>query len=1000
MPLDRPKRRKKAVLPEQNSATNQDNFYHFWKQKIPKTQIHKLLPKIQNLATIVQTATAYKHTKCDTFRQTKKTTIQTIRRLQKQIQHAQRTFSPTRRILPFLLFTASISMVHAITQSFLNNKRHQKLRQQLHALNINTKTYTWTRFNQNHVIYIKVSKESLHTYIGMTIKGMAEREDSRKRKYLQLTHDKFINCEPAIRFWYHTKTYHRFIPIVIATANSKTLTLAKESFFIEHWQPSLNVPFIGKFEQTNNEGKRKVFTFPKTQFKSKTTFTKLWRKLRTRMAAKEKPWRNNLLENPDIKEDKTNYNNKLQTWICLFRLTQCNLNRFLTQKFLRGPNTADETLYALWRQTQYMEEPHKSKTCGQLRLIMKYRNLRIPKFNKPLIIQKLAHNDFQKDLTKWISQTIQENKEDIIPFHLPCSTPLFCRHQPLSLLLHNWKHLHRNQSSITKDTCPCKAFCEKYSNTTTYEGHVMASAEEIPELPQKFQHILCSSSKDTVYPSKTVYQQKTLDNIRRWCKHHDIQEDKTINSWNTFLDQQWPIHLKHIEQQDLHSFKDIAQLKLILQGFIIQCEDHAPTKLSVFCPKVYLKLHQQTMSDPAVFRVHHSPPSTVQQTILKHFPKPLRKRYKWGIKPQQPLPTCYIFPKRKKQFKKARPVITFYKTQFSILYKALGKLIHDLTRKVYPESFHRHSTTKTFQNLHHFLSKNKNNADDLVWKNDDIKGFFTSVPHDTIITSFHHMIQKYAQENQHTQASKIFFSVDYTLPAKTPRTIQGKTFKSKSVAKIWLQDIIPLVQLSLQTSVFTSLGKVHSQKRGSCIGNPASPPISEVPIAFKEFMWKTTFNIHYDDSFFLTRYVDNRLLAIPKEAFLHKPWRLLVDLMFYDSPVELEPEPGMEFLGFTIDKTTLQVQYITPDKTWQFRSKKSAGSTKELLTGLVSRIYLIIRHTHPKFLIKPSIQTLFQAYQKQGFHHDELKAASHHVLRKFNIHLPTEEGHDEGKTDN
>jgi hypothetical protein len=257
----------------------------------------------------------------------------------------------------------------------------------------------------------------------------------------------------------------------------------------------------------------------------------------------------------------------------------------------------------------------------------------------------------------------------------------------------------------------------------------------------------------------------------------------------------------------------------------------------------------------------------VHADLPSKFPAELQKRYKWGIQHEKPLPSCYIFPKRKKNFSNARPVITFYKTQFSKLYRALGKLISDITRVVYHNAFHGKTTIQTFDNLHTFLRNNSDSLHTFTWRNDDIKGFFTSIEHDVIISAFYHMLQKYCDQNTHTKASAIKFMIDYDQPAKQPRTIQGRSIKHKNRATIWLSDIIPLVELSLRTSVFVSLGKVHSQIRGSCIGNPASPPISEVPIAFKEYVWQEMFAFDIRRDCMLTRYVDNRLLIIPKEWF-------------------------------------------------------------------------------------------------------------------------------------
>ena len=279
--------------------------------------------------------------------------------------------------------------------------------------------------------------------------------------------------------------------------------------------------------------------------------------------------------------------------------------------------------------------------------------------------------------------------------------------------------------------------------------------------------------------------------------------------------------MDHINEQELHSCQEIVHLRPILQGFIIQCEVHAQTKLCLFCP-------------------------------LQPLPT-------WSWPDQKSLP--WIFPP------------TFFKTQ---------------SRRTRKE------------------------------KSDDISGvFYTSVPHDTIITSFQHMIQTFA------------FPINYSLAAKSPRTIQWKTFTSKSVAKIWLQNIIPRVQLSLQTSVFVSL-----------------------------YMQKTTFESTMTTLFpekicrqLTTCNTTRRLQTETVENTSRPDVRRLASWT--------RTRTGNGFLGFTINKTNAYVQNITPDQAWQFRSEKSAETSIELVTRLVSCIYLIIRHTYPKFLITPSVQQLF-----------------------------------------
>ena len=310
-----------------------------------------------------------------------------------------------------------------------------------------------------------------------------------------------------------------------------------------------------------------------------------------------------------------------------------------------------------------------------------------------------------------------------------------------------------------------------------------------------------------------------------------------------------------------------------------------------------------------------------------------------------------------------------------------------MTRKVFHNTFHNKSTTQTFETLHQFLKKNKKILKQMVWHNDDIKGFFTAVPHADILSSFEFLVAKYVERFVQSNADMkdTWITVDYDQPAKRPRTIQGKAIKTKTSVRFRIIDIIPLVTLCLQTSLFTSLGKVHSQIRGSCIGNPASPPVSEVPIAFKEYMWQDIFKVIITNMVFACRYVDNRLLCIPNYMDRQMHWKILTDLFFYDSPIELEKEPGMTFLGFDINVEDGSVQYVYPSKTWHFRSPKSAGKTLILLSGLVSRIHLIARHSYPQELIVPTVKHLISLYINLGFNQKDIFKCTKRCLTQYSI---------------
>jgi len=267
---------------------------------------------------------------------------------------------------------------------------------------------------------------------------------------------------------------------------------------------------------------------------------------------------------------------------------------------------------------------------------------------------------------------------------------------------------------------------------------------------------------------------------------------------------QWEEHVQECKHLDLYDHKKAKQLKKLFQQFIIQCEDHEANKMCIYCPKMYLTLHEETLRDINVFKVHEITPSVLHEIILEQIPPQLRKTYKWGINTKASLPSSYIFPKKKKKYKKARPVITFYKTQLSKLWKAFGKLIYDMTRKVFFNTFHNKSTTQTFETLHEFLKKNKKILKQLVWHNDDIKGFFTAVPHADILSSFEFLVAKYIERfvQKNADMKDTWITVDYDQPAKRPRTIQGRAIKTKTSVRFRIIDIIPLVTLPTNKLIY------------------------------------------------------------------------------------------------------------------------------------------------------------------------------------------------------
>ena len=82
-------------------------------------------------------------------------------------------------------------------------------------------------------------------YLGSALHHVLDREYSRTRKYCQLTHDRLVQAEPALRYWREHQNLFVWAPIPLFTC--RTDFRCMELALIQEWQPRLNFPFICQF---------------------------------------------------------------------------------------------------------------------------------------------------------------------------------------------------------------------------------------------------------------------------------------------------------------------------------------------------------------------------------------------------------------------------------------------------------------------------------------------------------------------------------------------------------------------------------------------------------------------------------------------------------------------------------------------------------------------------------------------------------------------------------
>ncbi len=880
---------------------------------------------------------------------------------------------------PVIMYIQARTYLCTIYLNVKTTERDRLWKQRFKDLSIHPSNYKFHILNQTKAVYLKIHITRLPFYIGCTCSSMVDRENSRKRKLRQIMQGKLVNAEPALRWWatigekgdssrHIPSEYFDWCTIQLSHPEDSLRGFTEEKRLIEEWQPTLNLPRVTElYNKASGRAAQKLIPIPTTKMTS--TGRKMWQKVRKKLAHSNTQF----MPLPKSSRAAVTPSDRSNAWNTIFEVASLTVRSYNMCRQLRQPRIPARQIYALIRSANQLEQPFKTRAMTLLTKVVKYKHGHKPSHNHPLMIPVLKHQNFNKEVKQWINQLVRDNPNNITPMHVPGNQIRQRQHQKLMDSLHSWKQWSKRWTAGEEPVCKCNAFLKKFPNTNQVDGHVAGGAESIGPIGKDLHRILAGSMKDCFYMAKTKYLEVTDLEIRKWLKNHGMPSE-AAHLWRAFVETQWPIHLQAIEETDAVEWSTVQHLKQILEPLVAHCEDHAATKLCIFCPKIYHQTLMNTFNNTEVFRTVPTGQAELRLRLPGMVPESIRSRYAWGLDPNTELPKCYIFPKAKKNYLKARPVITFDKTYARTISQALSTILTQMCKIAYPENLHKDSTQSTFRKLHDFMKDLPTLTDQWKFHNDDLVGFFTSVPHDRIKAAVNHMISEYLRNHpspQPLETTKFSVRTLEDSLSNDLRTFRGKVRRpGVMLREIWLGDIVALTELMLELSFFTSLGVCYSQIRGACIGAPASPVICNITAAFEEFVWIKAFNLTWASTTrfpaFFSRYVDNRACII-HSSDMTRATTQLISLDFYRPPVQLEEVEGNMFLGFAVDLSTRTVSYVPPSEAWQFRSPNSAGTSTLLLGSLCSRLHIIFRGTFPKSNAKKAAGLLCQQYVEKGF---------------------------------
>ena len=348
--------------------------------------------------------------------------------------------------------------------------------------------------------------------------------------------------------------------------------------------------------------------------------------------------------------------------------------------------------------------------------------------------------------------------------------------------------------------------------------------------------------------------------------------------------------------------------------------------------------------------------------------------YKWGVNTTtSSLPLAYLLLKRKKQYKAARPIISYSRFIYAKLFRATAIVLDLLVRAVCPQSFGLQTLPQMLQTLRGFLEGLPEDFDPAT-HNQDLVGFFTSIPVSRILSSVEEIIHRYCKQQevdlQTTQFSVVLQEKDVKLRIWRGRPRKG----SKRTYSIFLRDVLSICQLSCECSVFTVMGRTFRQQRGATIGNQISPMLADLTVSLVEqkFAEQNARQLkQVADHFFCVRYVDNRLLIVDQRWMRLRCVQEFCSDLFYGSPVELESvsatDAEQEFLGFDVQVLRASISVLQRDEPSKGRIHNSAGVRAQKLAADFSKRYSILHYTWPPDAKAAQLLSLRNMFVQAGY---------------------------------
>ena len=455
--------------------------------------------------------------------------------------------------------------------------------QHLWGTNLHSHNLFSSQFFQPQSVYIRfthIQNMQPKFYVGSAMHHTLDREYSRSRKYLQLTNERLVQAELALRYWQEHDNLYIWAPIPIYTNRVDYRSL--EMTLIQEWQPRLNYPFICQFFHPKKGLLKKPLLNTNAQFGLAT----LWRRAKHKFT-------------PQLVRQvltSSRFQNRLELWTIIHALGSNTKARFEQTKMLRSNDGGLILCYALRRLANNTQEPFRTLSLNAIDATIKWwRGKPAPKATALRAPWCLAP-DLQSTLKKFLRQWHVKMLAHQVPCHTPSFKTVFIKHAAVLDILCNHKQAIEDWSTTNQAVCCCKSWSHYRSAALNpSDPHWVLSGSLLSSLlPPDLAVIAEGSLSNKVFPSKKEFHNQMRLGLRTWTQRNGLPSMSHLNIAD-LCHQLWAEHTNHITKQSIGKLQDT------FEGAIFHCEDKHASSLRIFCPCLYYESIEKTFADPSVF---------------------------------------------------------------------------------------------------------------------------------------------------------------------------------------------------------------------------------------------------------------------------------------------------------------------------------------------------------------------------------------------------------------